>query len=94
MRGKPIAEISLADLKGLIEDAVPEGQHLEYKNQIPSRDGKTTGGWTPGKGVDSAGRDKLLEELVAFANADGGVIVDIASREVRWTRSPAGWTMA
>ncbi len=76
MFGKPIAGAKRDDLDRLIREGIEEGRHLEFKEDFPSRDTGSTGlGWTPGKPIPSGRIYALLEELVAFANADGGVIV-------------------
>ena len=74
--GKPIAAATKDDLDRLIRDSVEEGRHLEFKEDFPSRDGNAAApNWTPGKPLPPNRIHPLLEELVAFANADGGVIV-------------------
>lgn len=74
--GKPIANATPKDLDRLISDRAEEGQHLEFKVDFPSREaGSTTAGWIPGKPIPPGRIYPLLEELIAFANADGGVIV-------------------
>jgi hypothetical protein len=88
MFGKPIAQAGLADLHRLKADGVPEGRHLEFKKDIPvspeerarQRKANSTATpvdrtWVSSNGLMAFGRDALIEELVAFANADGGVIV-------------------
>lgn len=73
MFGKPISKATKVDLDRLIRDKEPEGRHLEFKSDFP---GDPSGAaWTPGKPVPAKRIQPLLEELVAFANADGGVIV-------------------
>jgi hypothetical protein len=78
----PVEQISLADLQAMIgRDA--EGARLEFKVDIPvhrqsqkdqaarhivpARDA-----WWSGKPLGEHGRDKLLEEVVAFGNGQGG----------------------
>ena len=74
--GKPIAAATKDDLDRLIRDSVEEGRHLAFKEDFPSRDGNAAApNWTPGKPLPANRIHPLLEELVAFANADGGVIV-------------------
>jgi hypothetical protein len=85
--GKPIAQATIDDLLRLISDGVAEGQRLEFKEAVPVSDEeqkkqRKTGTVRPideavakGAGIADFGRNALLEELVAFANADGGVIV-------------------
>ncbi len=85
--GKPAARVTPADIQQLIDDKVPEGRHLEYKRDIPISDeeqkqarGAGRGdpqdrSWLQNRPLRAFGRDKLMEELVAFANADGGVLI-------------------
>jgi len=81
--GKPIANATRDDLDRLIIDGIGEGRHLEFKQDFPSRDTSSmTQGWTPGKPVPPNRIHALLEEPVAFANADGGVIV-LGMKETR-----------
>jgi Putative DNA-binding domain len=85
--GKPAAQVQLANLQLLIDDQVPEGRYIEYKADIPVSDeerkrqrraGETQPvdrSWLKAGPIMDYGRDKLMEELVAFANADGGVLI-------------------
>jgi len=85
--GKPIEQATLADVERLSVDGVGEGQYLEFKEAVPVSDEEQrrqakAGTVRPfdqsvanGTGIGDFGRNSLLEELVAFANADGGVIV-------------------
>ena len=75
--------ITKADLETMVGSAV-EGQRLEFKADIPvhpQRQAEKGGArardaWWDGKPtVGDHGRDKLLEEVVAFANAQGGRLV-------------------
>jgi hypothetical protein len=79
-----IDRITHTDLQAMIgRDA--EGDHLEFKVDIPvSRESQREqavknivpprDGWWSGKAVGNHGRDELLEEVVAFANAHGGCL--------------------
>ena len=58
--GKEIAQIDAGEIKALVNNRVPEDQHLDYK-QVP---------W---EGTD-AGRE-LLHDVTAMANAEGGYLV-------------------
>lgn len=75
MFNKNVRELTKADLDRLIAEQAEEDQFLEFKADVPS-DGKSrSSGWNPVKGLQSFGRDRLMEELAAFANAFGGEIV-------------------
>ena len=68
-------------IQQLIDDKEPEGRYLEYKRDIPISDeeqkqarGAGRGdpqdrSWLQNRPLRAFGRDKLMEELVAFANA-------------------------
>jgi predicted HTH transcriptional regulator len=84
--GKPAAEVKVADIQRLIDDKVPEGRYLEYKSdiQVSKEQQKALQehhkhpvdrSWLENRPLMDFGRDNLLEELVAFANADGGVLI-------------------
>lgn len=88
MRGKPINDISAEDLQLLISDGVAEDRRIEFKVDIPvsaemhkayiksGQHGRALDrGWISGKSISDYGRDALAEEIVAFANADGGTLI-------------------
>ena len=59
--GKPARDISAEDIQRLVDEHVPEDQHLDYKAApYPSTD---------------RGRRELLKDVCAFANTDGGYII-------------------
>jgi hypothetical protein len=84
--GKPISQVTPADLQSVLFNKAPEGRHLEFKEAVPvskedSERQRKEGVPVPfdrkvadGKGIADHGRNELMEELAAFANADGGVI--------------------
>ena len=59
---KPADQINLGDIHELIEAKVPEGQQLEFKEALSTKKGKSS-------------EHALLEEVVAFANAQGGTLL-------------------
>lgn len=74
---KPADQIGPNDIQSLIDLEVPEGQHIEFKETLPAEEGSVDP-WirTNGKkGMGKYARDCLLEEVVAFANAYGGVLI-------------------
>ncbi|WP_199084644.1 ATP-binding protein [Bosea sp. ASV33] len=88
MRGKPIELVTLEDIDQLISDKVAEGRRIEFKSDIPVSaeeqrvHAKGNPGeraldrsWVQGKKFSKFGRDALLEEIVAFANAEGGTLI-------------------
>ena len=58
---KPLSSITLDDLKRLIDDAVGESLHLEYKRELHLG--------------EKDEKKEFLRDLAAFANAEGGVII-------------------
>jgi hypothetical protein len=85
--GKSVAEVTEADLQRLIDEGWPEGRYVEFKEGVPiskeeqKRLRSSEGGQTTDRSpmyvgtLQPFGRDELLAELVAFANADGGVLI-------------------
>ena len=70
-----IDALSWEHLENLIREEVPEGEHVEYKRELSSSD-PSGDPWTQGRSkIGKEARDKILEEIVAFANANGGVLV-------------------
>lgn len=59
--GKPLSQITLEDLRALVEDQVAESPILEYKETLP--------------GTSDGDRKEFLADVSSFANASGGVIV-------------------
>ncbi|MGQ9555751.1 MAG: RNA-binding domain-containing protein [Anaerolineae bacterium] len=69
--GRSLQDLSLDDLKLLVENRVPEGPHLDYK-ELPY-------------GGRPQDRREMLRDIVALANADGGYLIigireDLAGR--------------
>lgn len=58
--GKPIGEITAADLVGQVESGVPEGKVVEYKRDLP--------------GMSDAEKKEFLFDVTSFANASGGYL--------------------
>ena len=68
-------QIDISDIEELITSGVPEGQHLEFKSTLPSN-GKKPDPWFDGQNkIGDKARNELLEEAVAFANAQGGTLL-------------------
>jgi hypothetical protein len=72
---KPVREITAADIDQLATERFPEGFELEYKAMLPEKDGQPAS-WLSGKDeISPTARDKILAEVIAFANAQGGYLV-------------------
>jgi hypothetical protein len=61
LSGIRLRDVSLSDVKRLIDDAVPESLHVDYKQELhlDNRDEKK----------------EFLRDITAFANAEGGLLV-------------------
>lgn len=70
---KPADQISIGDIESLIDSQVPESEQIEFKESLPARK-NSTAPWIEGNNtIGNQAKDKILEEVVAFANAYGGV---------------------
>ena len=69
---KPADQISIQDIQTLIDSQVPESEQIEFKENLPANQGNDP--WMEGNNtIGNYAKDKILEEVVAFANAYGGV---------------------
>ena len=70
---KPADQIRISDIKSLIDSQVPESEQIEFKETLPAKKGNTDP-WIEGKNqIGDRAKNQILEEVVAFANAYGGV---------------------
>lgn len=69
----PAEQIDSSHIKSFVDSKVPEGEQVEFKQSLPTKDDKSDSWISRGKIPDRA-RDKILEEVVAFANAHGGAL--------------------
>lgn len=71
--GKAATAITAEELQSLIDSAVPEGQHLDYKQQLPAA-------------RDARAAEEFRLDVASFANADGGYLIHgVAEQERRPT---------
>lgn len=70
---KPADQITLRDIESLIASRVPEGERIEYKQELPAKGGRGDPWMSGGDQIGDRAKDQILEETVAFANAYGGV---------------------
>lgn len=71
---KSADQLNLDDVQTLIDERVPEGAQIEFKESLPSRNGSDP--WVRGQDrIGDYARNKILEEAVAFANAYGGALI-------------------
>ncbi|WP_238179264.1 AlbA family DNA-binding domain-containing protein, partial [Methylobacterium dankookense] len=71
----PIGDLTFADIEGLIRDEAEEGPRLELKRELPANDRQGDPWMRGGRSFANPARDGLAKEVVALANAYGGVIV-------------------
>jgi HKD family nuclease len=57
--GRSLNDISLDDIRGLIDNSVPESAHVEYKQEA----------------YDHTKRFEMLRDIVALANGEGGYLI-------------------
>ncbi|MXY39937.1 MAG: ATP-binding protein [Rhodospirillaceae bacterium] len=72
---KPADRIDTDDVQALIDESVPEGAQIEFKESLPAGKGKTDAWLNGGKEIGKYAKERILEETVAFANAFGGALV-------------------
>jgi predicted HTH transcriptional regulator len=70
----PLESITAADIQQLCADEVSESTELELKSDLPSKAGKQADPWYAGNAFGDYARNKIAEEVVAFANTLGGVV--------------------
>lgn len=88
MRGKPIEQTTIDDLRQLIGDGVAEDRRIEFKADVPVSPEEQKAkrklnpdvapvdrSWVEGRKLANYGRDEIVAEAVAFANADGGTVI-------------------
>ena len=72
---KPVDQIGIHDIDSLIVSKVPEGEQIEFKETLPAK-GQAPDPWTIGENrIGDFAKNKILEEVVAFANAHGGALL-------------------
>ena len=71
---KPASEICPADIDAMVASALPEGERVEFKRSLPKAKGKPDS-WEDGREPGDKAKNEILEEVTAFANAYGGVLM-------------------
>jgi len=72
---KPLSDLTWADLEYIVTQGLEEDQTLEFKETLPAKD-ENGDPWQSGKNkIGDYARDALAAEIVAFANAYGGVLI-------------------
>ena len=71
---KPAEEIGPPDIADLIASALPEGEQVEFKRSLSTAKTRRDP-WEHGKEPGDKAKIEILEEVTAFANAYGGVLI-------------------
>ena len=71
---KPADEIGPADIETLVASRLPESERVEFKRALPAAKGKRDP-WYEDRDPGDKAKNGILEEVVAFANAYGGLLV-------------------
>lgn len=74
LHSKPASEFCSADIAAIVTSALPEGERVEFKRSLPTGKG-TRDPWEIGRQPGDKGKNEILEEVTAFANAYGGVLL-------------------
>ncbi len=70
-----IDEIEFQDISELVSTGAEEGIRLEFKGALSTNDGQPDRWMRNQSGIGRVARDDIAKEIVAFANAYGGVII-------------------
>lgn len=70
----PVAQIRISDIESLIESKIPEGEQVEFKEELPAKD-RSDPWMSGGDKIGDRAKNELLKEAVAFANGHGGVLL-------------------
>jgi predicted HTH transcriptional regulator len=71
----PIDEIEFDDIDHLVRERVEEGIRLEFKRELSTSEGQPDRWMRDQSAIGRVARDDIAKEVVAFANAYGGVII-------------------
>lgn len=74
MFSKPLSKLTWQDIEAVVTDQIPESQDLEFKVDLSSDNGKSKW-YVDYSSIEPTARNKILKELIAFANATGGTLV-------------------
>ena len=72
---KPVDQIGIRDVESLITSEVPEGEQIEFKEELPAKRDGSPDPWMSGGVIGDRAKNEILEEVVAFANAHGGALL-------------------
>lgn len=70
----PVDQIRISDIESLIASRIPEGEQVEFKEELPAKNGSDP--WmSGGDKIGDRAKNELLKEVVAFANGYGGALL-------------------
>jgi hypothetical protein len=72
--GGNLESLAAPDVLQVCADQVPEGTEVEYKSDLPVKDGRAQDTWHTGGAVGDYARNAIAEEITAFANTMGGTV--------------------
>ncbi|MBR1246131.1 ATP-binding protein [Bradyrhizobium sp. AUGA SZCCT0169] len=71
----PLESLSFLDFGAVVKNQLEEGPRLEFKRSLPAPEGRDDRWMLDQKGIGNTARDDIAKEVVAFANAYGGVVI-------------------
>src|SRR5262245_5442163 len=74
MFGKRLSQITVDDLHRLVSEETPESAELEFKAQLPAKEGRDRW-WIDQQQIGDKAKIEIVEEVIAFANAHGGLLL-------------------
>lgn len=75
MLSRPKDAIDKSDIRSLIDQKVPEDNQIEFKEGLPAKSGSDDP-WVSGQNkIGDKAKNTIVKEVVAFANANGGVLL-------------------
>lgn len=74
MFNKTLTQVQSDDIHWILDQEIQEGLTVEFKETLPAKGGGVDPWMEDGKRVGDKARNKILQEVIAFANADGGTL--------------------
>ena len=71
---KPVDEIVIDDIEEIVQSELPEGETIEFKRKLPTTKGNPES-WANNGTISEKSKNEILEEVTAFSNSYGGVLV-------------------
>ena len=69
-------QIDSSHIESLVASKVPEGEQIEFKESLPGKSDGNPDPWMSGEDrIGDRAKNKILEEVTAFANAYGGALL-------------------